>query len=311
MGTLDEKFIKDYGKKVDAIMYDVAYDGNYASTHSPTTGPFFPAARHKSWFDGHSYASGLFAFGNGKSQESSSEAVNCYYGTYLWSLVRNGSIRKPEDDISPRTDFARLLLAMELKGAKTYWQMMPSLPGSNRTSTQPMIYNQQFSQNYMVGNIGMLDAIAKTWFGNQPLFVHMINFLPVTTAAGELFSETYATREYNAVLSSIEAEPAWKGFVVADHAISDPNAAWKEAQKISSETLDPGLSKSQLLYWIATRKGFTAPNTTAESEPVLSGEKPASSSSAACAANKQCAELDLLGECCPTEQGTFLGCCAR
>ena len=51
-------------------------------------GIFFPPARHKSWFDGHSFASGLFPFADGKSQESSSEAANCYYGAYLWARVR-------------------------------------------------------------------------------------------------------------------------------------------------------------------------------------------------------------------------------
>ena len=33
----------------------------------------------------------------------------------------------------------------------------------------------------MVGNVGMLDAICSTWFGTQNLYVHMINFLPVTS----------------------------------------------------------------------------------------------------------------------------------
>jgi endo-1,3(4)-beta-glucanase len=32
------------------------------------------------FFDGHSWASGLFVQNNGKSQESSSEAINAYYG---------------------------------------------------------------------------------------------------------------------------------------------------------------------------------------------------------------------------------------
>ena len=42
----------------------------------------FPLARHKDFFDGHSWASGLFQQANGKGQESSSEATNAYYGTH-------------------------------------------------------------------------------------------------------------------------------------------------------------------------------------------------------------------------------------
>ena len=44
---------------------------------------FLMLERHKSWFGGHSFASGLSPFANGKSQESSSEVVNCYYSVHL------------------------------------------------------------------------------------------------------------------------------------------------------------------------------------------------------------------------------------
>jgi endoglucanase Acf2 len=37
----------------------------------------------KDWFDGHSWASGLFVMNNGKSQESVSEAANAYYACAL------------------------------------------------------------------------------------------------------------------------------------------------------------------------------------------------------------------------------------
>ncbi|CAM9873455.1 unnamed protein product, partial [Chrysoparadoxa australica] len=43
--------------------------------------------RHKDFFSGHSWASGLFSQANGKSQESSSEAVNAYYGAYLFGVA--------------------------------------------------------------------------------------------------------------------------------------------------------------------------------------------------------------------------------
>jgi hypothetical protein len=34
-----------------------------------------------------------------------------------------------------------------------------------------------------------------------------------------------------------------------------------------------------------------------------------SGSSASCAGHKQCNELELIGDCCPTDQGVMLGCC--
>ena len=119
MGSIDQDFIKRFGPHVDAIFHDVAHSANADSRAAPSNGVFFPLARHKSWFDGHSFATGMFPFATGKSQESSSEAVNCYYGAYLWSLVRHGTIG------SDVTDFACLMLAMEIRGAQTYWHMLP------------------------------------------------------------------------------------------------------------------------------------------------------------------------------------------
>ena len=48
---------------------------------------FFPVARHKDFYDGHSWASGLFPMANGKSQESVSEAVNAYYSVHLLGVA--------------------------------------------------------------------------------------------------------------------------------------------------------------------------------------------------------------------------------
>jgi len=319
-------------------MYDVAFEGNFLSTHKRTSGPFFPGARHKSWFDGHSFASGLFPAANGKSQESSSEAVNCYYGAYLWSLARNGALNNPGQDTSSQTDFTRLLLATELTGAKTYWQMLPPLSTVSMTSSrtnkttstgsaslpqlpQQGVYNSQFAGNLMVGNVGMLDAVCRTWIGAQLLYVHMINFLPVTSVTGELFTQIYAKIEYETILNSLEAEPAWIGYLIANHAISDPNAAWADALNISSPKLDPGISKTQLLYWIASRKGFSFGNSTStrtnppcfptsgsNSSSLGEALEPASATGT-CTTNQKCANLGLRGACCPTPSGNFLDCC--
>lgn len=157
MGKVNATFVTEYGKYVDTIMNDVAY---FSNSDSQTVGSeFFPLARHKSWFDGHSFASGLFPFGNGKSQESTSEAINCYYGAYLWSLVRHGAANEPEADESETTNFLRLLLATEIRGAKTYWHMLPPDNNSNQTKSISVLFNPVFlKEGGMNGNLGMLDG---------------------------------------------------------------------------------------------------------------------------------------------------------
>ena len=202
LGRANPKFISQYGPYVDALFYDVAHNSADAKPNNDKE-IFFPLARHKSWFDGHSFASGLFPFANGKSQESSSEAVNCYFGAYLWSRVRWGSGADRR-----MVDYARLLLATEITGAKTYWHMTPNTKGgasvgSNSTSTTlaaskksdtslvlPVAYgNSAFRKNYMVGNLGMTDVTCTTWFGNENIYVHLINFMPVTAITAELFDK--------------------------------------------------------------------------------------------------------------------------
>lgn len=286
------------------------------------------------WYDGHSYASGMFPFANGKSQESSSEAVNCYYGAYLWSLVRNGAWNNSAADTTSQTDFTRLLLSIEISGAQTYWHMIPQSQNNLTSGFRPKIYSEKFTQNYMVGNVGMNDVICSTWFGTKLLYVHMINFLPVTSIVGELFSSDYAKLAYDNVLASIgEIDAAWRGFVVADHAISSPNAAWKEAQQLSSPTLDSGLSKTQLLYFISSREGFETKNqsstrptsnqtssdrstdasSTSNEQKTSSSKddtKSASGSSDACEENSMCAAMNLEGKCCPSAGGIMLDCCS-
>ena len=331
MGKLNATFVEVHGDRVDALMHDVAYNANINDDS------FFPLARHMSWFDGHSFASGLFPFGNGKSQESSSEAVNCYYGAYLWSLVRSGSAEQPGADISPSTDFHRLLLAMEVRGAKTYWHMMPpstSSDSSNSTTTTPTwptVYSPRFAKNYMVGNLGMLDAICSTWFGTENLYVHMINFLPVTAITRYLFNTEYVTKEYANVISNYpNAEMAWRGYVVSDHALVAPMKAWREALDLDSARLDSGISKSQALYFILTSpKGFDLTESSIDSGSSTddsipgdamdggesqtgghsSGAKSSVGEDANCANHPACAASGLGGVCCPKSEGNDLFCC--
>lgn len=310
MGEMNKTFVSTYGYHVDALLFDIAHSSN-ANSQGPSGDAFFPLARHKSWFDGHSFASGLFPYGNGKSQESSSEAVNGYYGAYLWSLVRYGT--ESEEGLE-LVDFVRLLLATELRGAKMYWHMQPLNSGKHRSTLE--IYDPAFAKHYMVGNLGMLDAVCSTWFGTASLYVHMINFMPVTAVTALLFNRTYVEDEFKNVIGKLlpGVEMAWRGFVICDHAIVDPSAAWIEAQDLVSYELDSSLSKSQVLHWISTRGGikFTPPASSSP-EPPAPGDgtnyNKTNSSNSRCESNKGCANLGLIGECCPTLEGKILGCC--
>jgi len=343
LGRANPKFISQYGPFVDALFYDVAHNNADPKPGNGQIEIFFPLARHKSWYDGHSFASGLFPFANGKSQESSSEAVNCYFGAHLWSQVRWGTGSSANRKI---VDYTRLLLATEITGAKTYWHMMPpkddssgvgsnstrSLVNADTTSSVPMSYNSEFRKNYMVGNLGMTDVTCTTWFGTENIYVHLINFMPVTAITAELFNKEYVKGERSVLSNNDSVESAWRGYSICNEAIVDPNNAWIEAQRLISSQLDPGLSKSQVLFWVSTRGGFS-PKTTAQlsSQPndfvgdgdgdegstsvgnaaeITKSAKNKSNSLASCTSHEKCVAESLIGTCCPTSTGIFLRCCS-
>lgn len=204
MGKWNATFIDEYGAYVDAMMHDVT-DQSSGSSKKNSNGAFFPLARHKAWFDGHSFASGLFPFASGKSMESSSESINCYYGAYLWSMVKGTSSLT-----SDHFNFARLLLATEIRGVKTYWHMHSESTSTSGAKWQTL-YNPVLSKNLMIGNLGMMDVTVSTWFGNNPLYVHMINFMPVTAITRELFNTEYVEEEFSNVIEPMydNVEMAW------------------------------------------------------------------------------------------------------
>lgn len=139
----------------------------------------------------------------------------------------------------------------------------------------------------------------------------------------------YVKEERTTLSKDSTAEKAWKGYLICNEAIIDPNNAWVEAQSLISSQLDAGISKSQVLYWVMTRDGFLSSTTTPTSQ--LSGGSsrssgstsassvsnaqtsgasvPKKTSSPNCEDNSMCSEEMLEGMCCPTNEGVFLGCC--
>ena len=211
LGSLNSTFISEYGSHIDALMHDVAYNKNtYPSELQEEGVSFLPFTRYKSWYDGHSYASGLFPFADGKSQESSTESINCYYGAYVWLLAKEHHANS-DVKTNGELNFARLLLATEIRSVRLYWHMHASGNVKN-VQGNPSIYNPIFAKNLMVGNSAMMDVTVATWFGNQPLYVHMINFMPVTALTKELFDKNYIKNEFETIISPLynEVEMPWR-----------------------------------------------------------------------------------------------------
>lgn len=174
------------------------------------------------------------------------------------------------------------------------------------------VYSTTFQRNYMVGNVGMLDVSANTWFGNDALYVHMINAIPITSATAVLFDSKYVQQEYKYLMASrSEVEMPWRGYTVSIHAIIDPNMAWEDAQGLVSYELDAAISKSQVLYWIMSRPNFNVTVSVENGGPASTDDSASDTgaSSAACNNHSRCEKLGISGQCCPTSDGSYLGCC--
>jgi endo-1,3(4)-beta-glucanase len=203
---------------------------------NPTTeDPAYTYLRNKDWFVGHSWASGLFEFGDSRNQESTSEAVNAWYAVYLYGLATdNHQLR----------DLGRLLLATELRSTWRYWQI----------TSDSDIYPSPFADNKVVGVLWGTKVEYTTFFGANVEYIHGIQMLPFTPISELLLRPEWIEEEYPVLataLASPELGDGWRGFIVMAHGILDPDEAWGEALTLSE--YDNGNSHTNTLYWLSTR----------------------------------------------------------
>ena len=283
--------------RLDALVLDYANPPKGSASHSS----HFPVnGRHKDWYDGHSWATGLVAYPTGKSQESSSEAAHGYLGAALYGTAIG------DDALA---NWGRLCLATEVRGAKTYWRMNP----------EGDIYDAAFAANRVAGGVAGGAAVATTWFGSNPEFVHGINVIPVLTGLTDLLIDgADACAEapiLNAALSreapAPPVAPEWRGFAVASLAATDPHEAWSEALELDDAAFDDGASKANLLHWVAAARAMRPAPSCGSMIALNATQLPwnASEVDKTCDGNLACVALGLSGLCCPQKDGYMFGCC--
>jgi len=224
-------WVSQWGDKVMHLIRDVA-EPSGADQH-------YGFMRNKDWFVGHSWAAGLFEFGDARNQESSSEAVNAWYGVYLYGLaIGDDRIR----------DLGRVMLATELRSTWKYWQI----------NTGEGVYPEPFASNKVVGILWGTKVDHGTFFGANLEFIHGIQMLPYTPITEELLRAEWIEEEYPVIqpaTTSPSIGEGWKGFIYMAHAVIDPDAAWSECQTLNG--YDDGNTKTNTLYWLATRPGLS------------------------------------------------------
>jgi len=237
----------------------------------------------------------------GKSQESSSEDLNAYYALALFSSLDDQATQGQGD--SSYHQYARLLLATELRSVKKYWHMKQN----------SKIYEPIFSKNEMVGVVGEMNVVYNTWFGDRAVYIHGINMLPFTPFTPQLLDEAYVAREYALLsqdLPDLSPYDIWRSIVVLDHAILDAAEAWDELSN-TVKNFDTWSSRTNAMYWVATRPSwFAQKNRPALSDPDLDADDkcfgfPACATAGANGTALMC--CGTLPGCCPSS----LGCCPQ
>lgn len=205
------------------------YDGDWLNTHrdyinwfardiinaSPDD-PYFPITRCRDWFAGHSWASGIANGAGSRDQESTGEAVNGYYGALLWA-----SVTLSQDYVN----YARLLLATEIQGAKTYWHMYPSYSASDPLNPYP---EQGLRELITIGNVEDWQAGAWLFWGNQKVQIAAIQQLPVTPISEVLYDTEWVENMWaytmDELLNSTYTDD-WKSVIVAAYSNAKPHVA--------------------------------------------------------------------------------------
>lgn len=217
---------------------------NYAITMvrdvaSPRKDEFFPESRSFDWFHGHSFAHGIFASGDGKDEESSSEDYHFAYGMKLFAKVIG------DQSMEQRSN---LMLAIMRRAMNMYMLF------SDDNKIQP----PNFIKNKVAGITFENKIDFATYFGRGTIsdeWIHGIHMLPITPISSYIRKDTFVKEEWDQKLGRIidQIPDGWKGILMLNLSLFDPKAAWKWFSRDDWEDrlIDNGMSRTWSLAFIA------------------------------------------------------------
>ncbi|KAJ2722916.1 hypothetical protein GGI07_002992 [Coemansia sp. Benny D115] len=202
----------------------------------------FPYMRHFDPYDGHSWAAGLFTFGDGRNQESSGEAINAYYSAYLYAVATG---------LQDTADFYEIILNMEATSGRRYWH--PTQAQAKELYVEPFVHNA-------IGIIWSSKADFATFFGANPEYIYGIQMLPFTPATRLLLTPEWVKDAWCAGSSSsctggMQSAAAsankngWAQFLYTAYSMVDRKTA---LDNVASCTPDDGNTLTNVLHWVAT-----------------------------------------------------------
>lgn len=244
---------------------------------------YFTTWRHKDWYQGSSWASGITTTPpNGRNQESSSEAIAAYEAVALYGQVMTDvwrAVGSTEKTSSAQTVLkaGQVLLASEIRSTQMYWHVFPAQGGIK-------IYPSSYKQ-HVVGILWQTMVQFQTWFGGAPYLAFGIQMLPFTPISEARDSPAWLKSMYSAFEESCLTdakcyETGWRVTQLAmQGAVGQQSSALKSLQGLDEGVFsDPGgngHSRSNTIWYIATRPEIgTLPAPNPQNFPRPSGPTP-------------------------------------
>lgn len=196
----------------------------------------FPRLRCFDVYAGHSWASGHAKFGDGNNQESSSEAINAWYGMMLWGQVTGNEQTR---------DCGVYLYNTERIAVEEYWFDVSStnFPADFRQVALGMVW-------------GGKGAFA-TWFSADIDCIHGINWLPFTPASIYMGRHPdYVKRNFDQITSrrklGSDYNNGWGDLVLMFGGLHDPTIGLAHLNRHRECKIEGGNTHAFMLQWLST-----------------------------------------------------------
>ncbi|KAJ5139672.1 hypothetical protein N7448_003080 [Penicillium atrosanguineum] len=232
IGALDSKWLDENKDYVNMLVRDA---GNSIENDA-----YFPFSRGFDWYNGHSWAKGLFESFDGKDQESTSEDTMFAYAIKMWGQTTGDASMEARGN---------MMLGILRRSLDSYFLM------KDNNKNQPA----NFIGNRVTGILFENKVDHTTYFGNNPEFIQGIHMLPLLPHTAYTRQKDFVRQEWQSFFSDNASTPAanvdggWRGVLYANLALVDPEAAWKffAADDFDYSFIDGGATRTWYMAFAA------------------------------------------------------------
>ncbi|KAF4768351.1 hypothetical protein HAV15_002079 [Penicillium sp. str.  len=206
IGSLDPSWLAANKEWVNMLVRDA---GN-----SVEDDPHFPFSRSFDWYNGHSWAKGLFESYDGKDQESTSEDTMFAYAIKMWGQTTGDASMEARGNV---------MLGILGRSLNNYFLM------EDDNVNQPA----NFTGNKVTGILFENKVDHTTYFGANLEYIQGIHMLPLMPHSPFTRRKEFVHQEWQAMFAENASTPAskveggWKGVLYANLALVDPKASWE------------------------------------------------------------------------------------